>query len=90
MTKAETIVRLAAQSEITKAEAGRRLDDMAAVIKDAMGNGGEFELHGVGKFLVKSSPARMGTNPRTGQPAQIKAGKRIVFRPSKVLKDAVA
>ena len=33
--------------------------------------------------------ARMGRNPQTGEPVKIKASKKVTFRASKELKEAV-
>jgi DNA-binding protein HU-beta len=37
---------------------------------------------------VKSRAARTGRNPATGEPIQIKASKKVGFRPAKELKEA--
>ncbi len=34
-------------------------------------------------------PARIGRNPATGEPIQIKASKKVAFRATKVLKLAI-
>ena len=38
---------------------------------------------------MKDRPARMGRNPSTGEAIQIKASKKIAFRPAKELKRAI-
>jgi DNA-binding protein HU-beta len=38
---------------------------------------------------VSSRAARAGRNPATGEPIQIKASKKIAFRPAKELKEAI-
>ena len=42
-----------------------------------------------GILQVRNRAARMGRNPNTGEPIQIKASKRVAFRASKELKEAV-
>jgi DNA-binding protein HU-beta len=39
--------------------------------------------------VVRKRAARMGRNPATGEPIQIKASKKVAFRPAKELKEAV-
>src|SRR6516225_7159746 len=39
--------------------------------------------------LVPKRAARMGRNPATGEPIQIKASKKVAFRAAKELKEAV-
>jgi DNA-binding protein HU-beta len=39
--------------------------------------------------VVPKRAARMGPNPATGEPIQIKASKKVAFRAAKELKEAV-
>jgi DNA-binding protein HU-beta len=43
----------------------------------------------LGTFLVQDKPASTGRNPRTGDPIDIAAYKRPLFRPGKNLKEAL-
>ena len=58
-------------------------------ITDALANGDRVELRGFGAFSVKTRGARVGRNPRTGEPIQIKASKMPKFKPGTPLKEAV-
>ena len=49
----------------------------------------KISIPGFGLFLVSSRAARMGRNPATGEPIQIKASKKVAFRAAKELKEAV-
>ena len=42
-------------------------------VGDAMGRGDRVELRGFGAFSVKNRPARVGRNPRTGEPMDLAA-----------------
>jgi nucleoid DNA-binding protein len=42
-----------------------------------------------GSLEVKDRPARMGRNPATGESIQIAASRKVAFRVSKELKQAV-
>ena len=44
---------------------------------------------GFGTFAVKNRKARMGRNPQSGQPIQIKASRTVGFRAGATLKDSV-
>lgn len=90
MTKAELIDEVAVQAELSKKDAGRAVDALVARLTIALMNGKEAVLPGMGKFLLKDRPARPGRNPRTGETIELKAIKRVVFRPAKALKDAVS
>ena len=52
-------------------------------------NGERVRIAGLGILQVKNRAARMGRNPATGQPIQIKASKKVAFRAAKELKEAV-
>jgi DNA-binding protein HU-beta len=39
--------------------------------------------------VVRKRAARMGRNPATGEPIQIKASKKVAFRAAKELKESV-
>ena len=51
--------------------------------------GSKIRIPGLGIFQVSSRAARTGRNPATGEPIQIKASKKIAFRPAKELKEAI-
>ena len=51
--------------------------------------GDKIRLTGLGILSVQMRQARMGRNPATGKSIQIKASKKIAFRPSKELKEAI-
>ena len=46
-------------------------------------------IGGLGILQVRKRAARMGRNPATGEPIQIKASKKVAFRASKELKEAI-
>lgn len=51
--------------------------------------GDKLRLKGLGILEVKNRPARTGRNPATGEPVQVRASKKITFRPAKDLKAAI-
>ena len=48
-----------------------------------------IRIPGLGILQVRKRAARMGRNPATGEAIKIKASKKIAFRASKDLKEAV-
>lgn len=46
-----------------------------------------MELRGFGAFSVKHRPARVGRNPRTGEPVQVDAKSVPFFKAGKELRD---
>ena len=51
--------------------------------------GSRIRISGLGILQVRKRAARMGRNPATGETIKIKASKKIAFRASKDLKEAV-
>jgi len=89
MNKSELIDAIADSAELTKAEAGRAVDAVVAVISKALKNGESVTLVGFGTFEVRKRGARTGRNPRTGEEIKIKAANNPAFKAGKALKDAV-
>ena len=56
-------------------------------IAGALVRGDRVELRGFGAFSVKHRPARVGRNPRTGEPVPIDEKFSPFFKPGKELRD---
>ena len=65
------------------------LDAFVQRLAEHLQQGGKIRISGLGIFHVSARAARMGRNPATGEPIQIKASKKIAFRPAKELKEAI-
>ncbi|MBV1904993.1 MAG: HU family DNA-binding protein [Pseudomonadales bacterium] len=89
MNKTELIDQIAESADLSKAAAGRALDATLETITDSLKNADPVVLVGFGTFQVKDRAARMGRNPQTGAPIQIKAAKVPSFKAGKALKDAL-
>jgi DNA-binding protein HU-beta len=89
MNKSDLIDAIAANSGLSKADAGRALDGLTAAVTKALKKGDTVSLVGFGTFSVKKRGARTGRNPRTGETIKIKASKNPSFKAGKALKDAV-
>ncbi len=89
MNKSELIDAIAAEADISKADAGRALDATLDSITGALKKDDTVSLVGFGTFSVKERAARTGRNPQTGEPIKIAAAKTPGFKAGKALKDAV-
>lgn len=89
MNKQELIDSVAAQADISKADATRAVDALVDNVTGALKKGDQVTLVGFGTFSVKERAARTGRNPQTGETIQIKASKVPGFKAGKALKDAV-
>ncbi|ORU90549.1 MAG: DNA-binding protein HU [Cycloclasticus sp. symbiont of Poecilosclerida sp. M] len=89
MNKSELIDSIAADTGLSKADAGRALNSTVSSITSALKSGDSVQLVGFGTFQVKQRAARAGRNPQTGATIQIKAATVPSFKAGKSLKDAV-
>lgn len=89
MNKSELVEAIAAVADLSKSAATQALDAVMGSISTALGQGEEVVIAGFGTFVVKETAERKGRNPQTGEQITIPAGKRLSFKVSKALKDAV-
>ena len=89
MNKTDLVNVIAAEAELTKKQAEAALNATIDAIAGALKNGDKVQLIGFGTFEVKSSAAREGRNPKTGEVIKIAAAKKPAFSASKVLKDQI-
>ena len=89
MTRTELIDSLATRTGMEKGDVKRFLDALTALVEEAMRDGGEVPLKGLGKFKVQHRKARVGRNPMTGAEIQIPAKTVGKFTMAKALKDVV-
>lgn len=89
MTKSEFVVTLAVASDLTKQEVERVIAAAANTLTDVMRSGDSVNIPGLGIFTSKERPSHTGRNPATGEAVEIPAKRVAIFKPSKLLKDAV-
>jgi DNA-binding protein HU-beta len=89
MTKNEFVEKVAAQSGLSKKDAGSAVDAVISSIEDALRSGQDVNFTGFGKFHVAERGAREGRNPRTGETMTIAASKVPRFTAGSGLKKAV-
>lgn len=89
MNKSELVAAMAEKSSLPKKNCQDALDAFVAVIEDVMKSGDKVKLSGFGTFEVKRRAARIGRNPKTKEAVNIPASRHPVFKPGKVLKEAV-
>ena len=80
---------LGEQHQLGKRQALKLMEDLIGMITKHLVVGERVKIVGLGILQVRNRVARMGRNPNTGEPIQIKASKRVAFRASKELKEAV-
>src|SRR5271168_3360613 len=80
---------LSESHDLPKKQAEAVLGDLVALTTKHLKKGDKIRLAGLGILQVRKRAARMGRNPATGESIKIKASKKIAFRASKELKEAV-
>ncbi|MGM9604914.1 MAG: HU family DNA-binding protein, partial [Faecousia sp.] len=86
MNKTELIAAAAERSGLTKKDTEKALNAAIEAITAALTQGEKVQVSGFGIFEVKEREARMGRNPRSGEPMEIAASRAPAFKASKTLK----
>lgn len=89
MNKNDLVASVAAASGLSKADAGKAVDGVLDVVKEALAKGDEVRLVGFGTFSVTKRAASEGRNPRTGASIKIPASNQPKFKAGAGLKEAV-
>jgi DNA-binding protein HU-beta len=77
---------LSESHEMSKKQTEALLGELVDLVTKHLKKGDRIRIGGLGVLQVRKRAARMGRNPATGRPIQIKASKKISFRPAKELK----
>ena len=89
MNRAELIVAMAKQADLTQKDAEKALKAFTEVVTAELKKGEKIQLVGFGTFEVSERAAREGRNPQTGKSMKIAACKAPKFKAGKALKDAI-
>ena len=79
---------LSESHEMSKKQTEAVLGDLVGLVTKHLKKGDRIRIGGLGILVVRKRAARMGRNPATGEPIQIKASKKVAFRAAKELKEA--
>lgn len=90
MNKGELIGAICDRSDgITRKQADEILTEAIAIIVDQVAAGRDVRLVGFGTFDSRQANARIGRNPKTGEPIAIAARRMPRFRPGTDFKSKV-
>ena len=89
MIKVDIVNEVSKLADITKVKAEVAVDAVFDAMRLSMKRGERIELRGFGVFQVREKRARMGRNPKTGEPAAIHPRRVISFRASQIMKGRV-
>ena len=77
------------QVGLSRNESADLVESVLAHVSDALVSGQTVKISSFGTFSIREKAARVGRNPKTGEPVDVPAKNKIRFRPSKELKDRV-
>lgn len=85
--KADIIDVIAATGGVTKHKAAMVYDALGETLAAAIHNRTDVSLFGLAKMSVGDLAAKVGRNPKTGEPVQIPARKKLKIKPLAPAKD---
>ena len=87
MIKSELVQRIAAQHpHLFQRDIEKIVNIILATIVDAMARGDRVELRGFGIFSVRFREARVGRNPKTGEPVTVARTGLSYFKTGKEMR----
>lgn len=73
--------------DLTQKEVDGIVSALFDSITDQLAGGGRVELRGFGAFSTRQRDARVGRNPRTGDPVDVAAKRVPYFKPGKEMRE---
>ena len=90
MTKSELILKITSKnSYLYHKDVYKIIDTLFNSVTKALKDGDRVELRGFGTFTTKLRNARIGRNPKTGDPVAIPQKKMPFFKMGKLMKERI-
>ena len=90
MTKSELILKITKKNSfLYQKDIQKIIDTLFISITKALDNDDRVELRGFGTFTTKRRNARIGRNPKTGEPVAIPKKKMPFFKMGKSMKERI-
>ena len=90
MTKSELILKITSKnSYLYHKDVYKIIDTLFDCVTKALKDGDRVELRGFGTFTTKLRNARIGRNPKTGDPVAIPQKKMPFFKMGKSMKERI-
>lgn len=86
MGKSDLTQEIANILEIPVSKAEKVVEVVLREIKQGIIDG-DLIIRGFGRFTARNKSKRIGRNPKTGKPAEIKPRRVTTFKPSKIFKN---
>ncbi len=90
MTKSELILKITNKNSfLYQKDVYKIIDTLFNTVIKALKDGDRVELRGFGTFSTKERNARIGRNPKTGEPVAIPPKKMPFFKMGKSMKERI-
>lgn len=89
VTRADLCEAVHEEVGLSRHECSAMVERTLELIVEALERGESVKLSGFGVFQIRDKRARMGRNPKTGEPAAIDPRRVISFRASQIMKGRV-
>ena len=89
MTLGELELLLADRLGLGSEETSRVVRGALSLVAERLAAGEDVKLQGFGRFSVRERPARRRKDPRDGSDLDVPARRGAVFRPSRLLREAL-
>tara|TARA_B100001248_G_scaffold136410_1_gene102367 strand:- start:156 stop:434 length:279 start_codon:yes stop_codon:yes gene_type:complete len=90
MTKSELILKITNKNSfLYQKDVHKIIDTLFNSVAKALKDGDRVELRGFGTFTTKLRNARIGRNPKTGEPVAIPQKKMSFFKMGKSMKERI-
>jgi len=89
LTRADLCDAVHEEVGLSRQECAAMVERTLELIIESLERGETVKLSGFGVFQVREKRARMGRNPKTGEPAAINPRRVISFRASQIMKGRV-
>ena len=90
MTKSELIQKITNKNSfLYQKDIYKIIDTLFNTVAKALKDGDRVELRGFGTFTTKIRNARIGRNPKTGEPVAIPKKKLAFFKMGKLMKERI-
>ena len=90
MTKSELILKITKKNSfLYQKDIHKIIDTLFDSVTKALNNDDRVELRGFGTFTTKHRDARIGRNPKTGEPVAIPQKKMPFFKMGKSMKERI-
>ena len=89
VTKNDLIQVVMDNSELTRVESYRLVEDFFDVMSKSLVDGTEVKVSGFGNFVLRDKSPRVGRNPKTKEEFPINARRVVSFHTSNLLKEQI-